>query len=96
MKVKLTNTGERAGSETVQVYIKKVGDNGGPIKSLRHYAKVSLQPKESREITIPLKQSDFEWWDAQTNTMRYQPGDYEVWIGTSSRQSDLQSLTIKY
>ena len=96
VKVKLTNTGERAGSETVQVYIKKVGDNGGPIKSLRHYAKVSLQPKESREITIPLQQSDFEWWDAQTNTMRYQPGDYEVWIGTSSRQSDLQSLTIKY
>ena len=96
IRISLTNTGERAGSETVQVYIKKKGDNDGPIKALRSFTKVFLHQGESRDLTIPLKQSDFEWWDAQTNTMRYQPGEYEVWIGTSSRQSDLQSLTIKY
>ena len=96
LRLTLTNTGEMPGSETIQVYLKKKGESDGPVKTLRAYTKVFLQAGEHQDITIPLTQEDFEWWDEQTNTMRCQPGEYEVWVGTSSRQADLQKVVVKF
>ena len=95
LTVNVTNTGQCQGSETVQVYIKRIGDNDGPIKTLRGYAKVSLAPGESRQVAIEMPRERFEVWDSQTNTMRVLPGRYEVMVGNSSADPNMKRLVTK-
>ncbi len=83
------NTGKREGTEIVQVYLRHTADADGPIKSLRGYSRVALQPGERREVTITLPRDRFECWDAHTNTMRIMPGQYDLFVGTSSADKDL-------
>ena len=95
-KISLTlkNTGRREGTETVQVYMRRVADAEGPLKTLRAYQRVTLRPGESRQVQIDFPRERFENWDAQTNTMRVVPGEYELMVGTSSLDQDLQRLTV--
>ena len=88
------NTGKREGTEIVQVYLRRPDDTSGPQKTLRGYARVNLQPGEQQTVTIDLPRNRFEWWDAQSNTMRVLPGKYEVLVGTSSADKDLKALTV--
>jgi beta-glucosidase len=88
------NSGRREGTEILQVYLRRPGDSDGPVKTLRGYARVSLQPGERQTVTITLPRERFEWWDDASNTMRVLPGRYEVLVGTSSADSDLKVLTV--
>ena len=88
------NSGRREGTEILQVYLRRPGDSDGPVKTLRGYARVSLQPGERQTVTITLPRDRFEWWDASSNTMRVLPGRYEVLVGTSSADRDLKVLTV--
>ena len=95
-KVTLTvkNTGKAKGSETVQIYIKRVGDTS-LVKTLRGYKRVSLLPGESRQVVIPLPRERFEYWDEGSNTMRVIPGKYELMVGNSSAASQLSTIVVK-
>ena len=53
-----------------------------------------MKPGESRYVSIDLPRERFENWDAATNTMRVVPGSYELMIGTSSADNDLQKFII--
>lgn len=94
LSVPLTNTGTRPGEEVVQVYIRRVADANGPLKSLRAFRRVALKASESTTVEIPLSRKSFECFDESTNTMRTLPGDYELMYGNSSRPEDLQTLTV--
>ena len=94
VQVRVKNTGNKAGLETVQVYLRCEADQEGPLKSLRAYSQVELQPGEAKTISIDLPRSSFEFWDSQTNTMRVQPGRYELMVGSSSADSDLKKILI--
>lgn len=94
LSVPLTNTGTRPGEEVVQVYIRRVADANGPLKSLRAFRRVALKAGESTTVEIPLSRKSFECFDESTNTMRTLPGDYELMYGNSSRPKDLQTLTV--
>ena len=94
VRVNVKNTGKREGLETVQVYIRRIADANGPLKSLRAYSQVVLNPGESKALTIPLPRERFEGWDEKTNSMRVVPGKYEVMVGTSSADKDLQRITV--
>ncbi len=94
VQVRVKNTGAREGLETVQVYIRRTADTDGPKKTLRAYSQVALAPGESKTVTIDLPRQSFEGWDASTNTMRVVPGRYEVMVGNSSADSDLQKITV--
>ena len=93
--VTVKNTGKVEGTETVQVYIKDNSDPNGPIKSLRAFKRVTLQPKKSQTVTIDLPRERFEMWDTTTNTMRVKPGKYTIMVGSSSKDKDLKSIEIK-
>ena len=84
LKVKVSNTGLREGTETVQVYIKRNADSDGPVKSLCDFQKVSLKAGESKEVTFTLQDNAFECWDPLTNTMRVMSGRYTLYVGNSS------------
>lgn len=92
--VPVKNVGSREGSEVVQIYIRKVSDANGPIKTLRAYKRVSLKAGSSQNVNIPFNKETFECFDEQTNTMRVAPGKYEIMYGTSSADEDLQKLEI--
>ena len=94
IRVSVTNTGSRDGAEVVQAYLRKPGDAAGPLKTLRGFTRVELKAGETREVTIDLPPSAFEWWDDQTNTMRVTAGKFEVLVGTSSADQDLQRLEV--
>ena len=90
----MKNTGSREGLETVQVYLRRVADTNGPLKSLKAYAQVALDPGQTKTVTIDLPRARFEGWDEKTNTMRVVPGKYEVMVGNSSADKDLQKITV--
>ena len=94
VQVRVKNTGTKAGLETVQVYLRQLADQKGPLKSLRAYSQVQLQPGETKTVTIDLPRSSFEFWDPQSNTMRVQPGRYELMVGKSSADNDLKKILV--
>jgi len=91
----VTNSGQREGVETVQLYIRKLDDKEGPLKSLRAFQRVSLKAGETKTVKLQLTPQSFEFFDTETNTMRTKPGRYEVLYGNSSRDKDLKRLTIQ-
>ena len=90
VRVKVQNTGQRDGTEIVQVYIRNPRDAEGPLKTLRGYQRVDLKRGQSKVVEIALPRERFELWDAATNTMRVVPGTYEIWVGSSSADNDLK------
>ena len=93
MTVEIANTGDRAGEEVVQIYVKRDDDIAGPQKSLRAFERVSLLPGEKKSVTIDFPRDRFEGWDEDTRTMRVVPGTYQLMAGPSS--ADLKSTTVK-
>lgn len=82
----VTNTGSRAGSEVVQVYV-GIPVAGQPPKRLIGFRRVELEPGESREVTITIDPSatnhPLSVWDCATGGFTVRPGSYEVSVGTS-------------
>jgi len=95
VSVDVTNIGNRPGTETVQVYLRRVDDTGGPLKTLRGFQRITLAPGERGTVSIDLPRERFETWDASTNTMRVVPGKYQLMVGNSSDAASLQTLTVK-
>ena len=90
--VPVTNTGKREGTETVQVYVKRLGDEGAPIKALKGFQKLSLTPGETKTATISLDGEAFEYYDEAIDELSVKPGQYKILYGTSSLDKDLQSF----
>ena len=82
------------GDEVIQVYLKRIDDTDGPIKALRAFKRTSMKAGENMVATIPLDYKSFEWFNPQTNTICTTPGEFEVLYGSSSRNEDLQSISI--
>lgn len=95
IKVRVKNTGKVAGTEVVQVYMRRPVDADGPNKTLRGYARVTLAPGESRDVVIDFPKHLFENWDEKEQEMRVVPGEYELMIGSSSADRDLKKIKIK-
>lgn len=90
LKIPVTNTGKRNGNELVQVYIRKVNESEGLLKTLRGFNRVMLEAGKKAEISIRLAPSAFEFFDRSSGKMLVAPGEYEVWYGTSSASKDLK------
>ncbi|MBP5799934.1 MAG: glycoside hydrolase family 3 C-terminal domain-containing protein [Prevotella sp.] len=92
VQVPVTNTGKREGTETVQVYVKRLDDPGAPIKALKGFKKISLKPGETKTASIELKPSAFEYYDEMIDELSVKTGRYKILYGTSSLDKDLQSF----
>ena len=90
--VPVTNTGKREGTETVQVYVKRLGDAGAPIKALKGFQKLTLKPGETKKAVVALDSEAFEYYDEGIDELAVKPGLYQILYGTSSMDKDLQVL----
>ena len=93
--VKVKNTGKMDGTETVQLYFRRTADQAGPLKTLCGYQQVYLKAGEERNVTMTIPRQRLETWDAQSNTMRFQSGQYQLMAGSSSADNTLQKTNIK-
>ncbi len=94
VKFTVENTGKRDGTEIVQVYIRNTADKEGPLKTLRAFKRVDVKAGQKVTDTIRLDRESFEGWDSETNTMRFVPGTYEIYVGNSSLCDDEPPMTI--
>ena len=90
LTVSVTNSGQRDGDEVVQVYLKKQDDAEGPGKTLRAFKRVRIPAGKSIDVEFDLNDKELEWWDAQSNTMRFFACKYDIMVGRSSQDQDLQ------
>lgn len=94
LTIPVTNTGKRNGVEILQVYVHKMGDANAAIKSLRAFRRVTLNAGSTEDVTFDLPSSTFECFDEGSNTVRVTSGDYELYYGTSSANSDLKKINV--
>ena len=80
--IPVKNTGKREGTETVQVYVKRLDDPGAPIKALKGFQKLSLKPGETKKAVI----------NENIDELAVKSGRYQLLYGTSSRDEDLQVI----
>jgi beta-glucosidase len=82
----VTNTGKVAGKEVVQLYVRDVEASvARPEKELKAFAKVELAPQQTRIITFTLDREAFWYFDVTRNTWMTEAGDFEILVGSSSR-----------
>jgi len=90
----VTNTGKRAGTEVVQMYIRDlVSSVTRPVKELKGFNKISLQPKETQTVALDITPESLAFWDVN---MKYvvEPGEFEIMVGNSSQDQDLQKVIL--
>lgn len=88
----VTNSGKVAGAEVAQLY---VGVPNGPVKQLRGYSKVYIQPGDTRTVNFDVMRRDLSEWDVVAQAWKLQKGEYKIYVGASSRILPLTgSLTI--
>ncbi len=90
ISVPVTNTGDRAGSEVVELYIRDVKASvDRPLKELKGFSKVALAPGETKTVTFKITEPDLSFFDAEKHAWVCEPGDFEALIGASS--ADIRS-----
>jgi beta-glucosidase len=92
--VDVTNTGKRAGSEVVQMYIRDcVSSVTRPVKELKGFQKVWIEPGETKTVMLDITPESLAFYDVN---MKYvvEPGEFEIMVGTSSREADLQKVVL--
>ena len=94
LTVPVTNYGKRDGIEVVQVYVHKVNDIEGPLKTLRGFKRVEIPAAKTRQVSIDLNPSSFEFFDWSQRKMMVTPGEYEVYYGNSSDSKNLKLVKV--
>lgn len=95
LTVQVKNTGDRAGAEVIQCYVSDpVCSVERPVKELNAYQKVFLQPGEEKQVTIPLTERGFVYYDVERKAFVTEPGEYVVSVGNASDNCLLQECIV--
>jgi beta-glucosidase len=92
--VDVTNTGKRAGTEVVQMYIRDlVSSVTRPVKELKGFSKINLRAGETKTVSLDITPESLAFYDVN---MKYvvEPGQFAILLGNSSRDDDLQQVLL--
>lgn len=88
---KVKNSGNKEGSEVVQLYVKDlVSSVERPDKELKGFAKVNLKPNETKEVSFTLNKRSFAFYDVNKKDWIVEPGEFDILIGSSSKDIKLK------
>jgi beta-glucosidase len=91
VSVDIKNTGARAGDEVVEMYVKHLDSAVEmPLKQLRGFERIGLQPNETRTVRLPLKGNELTYWDAAKHSFVVEPGKVSIMVGGSSADVRLE------
>lgn len=89
-RVEVRNVGDRNGAQVVQLYVRDVAASlPRPEQELKGFRKIVLDPGESTIVEFPVGPDEFTYWDPEPGQWVVEPGDFDLAVGTSSR--DLRS-----
>lgn len=95
ISVEVTNTGEREGEEVVQLYIRDLAASiTRPVKELKRFRKINLQPGASEEVSFELSAEDLKFYDTNLNYIA-EPGEFKVFVGGNSVDVLEKQFTLK-
>jgi len=86
LSVDVTNTGHRAGAEVVQLYIGMPAIADEPPQQLKGFEKVTLAPGQTQRVRFTLTRADLAYWSTAAGDWVTASGNYQIMVGTSSRQ----------
>jgi len=90
IQLDLKNTGKFEGEEVVQLYVNDVKASvDRPVKELKGFQKINLKPNESKQVSFTLRKDALSFFDVSTNNWIAEPGEFEIMIGSSSRDIKL-------
>jgi beta-glucosidase len=93
--VDVTNTGQVAGDEVVQLYIhQKSGRDSRPMRELKGFERITLQPDETKTVTFHLGPDELGYWSTYADKWVQDAADYDIWIGADSLAALHADLTI--
>ncbi|HEX4350109.1 MAG TPA: beta-glucosidase BglX [Verrucomicrobiae bacterium] len=89
VQAEIKNTGARAGTAVAELYIRALAASAGPrpVRELKGFQKILLQPGESREVSFDLSTQELGYYDASGHWL-VEPGKYQVWIAKDSAAGD--------
>ena len=94
VSAEITNTGTRAGEETVQCYVRLQGTSVAlPVRALSGFQRISLAPGEKKEVTFELSPENFAFWNDQ-NKFVVEPARLTVWMSPDSAHGEGRTLEI--
>jgi beta-glucosidase len=92
--VDVTNTGSRAGTEVVQMYIRdQISSVSRPVKELKGFKKLALAPGETQSVALDITPESLAFYDINM-IFQVEPGEFEVAVGNSSRDCDLHKIVL--
>ena len=92
--VDVTNTGAVRGDEVVQMYIRdKISSVTRPVKELKGFQRITLEPGETRAVSFPITPDHLAFYDINMK-WTVEPGEFEIMVGNSSRDADLQRVIL--
>jgi beta-glucosidase len=92
--VDVTNTGQRQGTEVVQMYIRdRISSVTRPVKELKGLSKISLKPRQTQTVAFDITPESLAFYDVNMSYV-VEPGEFEIMIGSSSRDCDLQKVVL--
>jgi beta-glucosidase len=95
VSVTLTNTGDRAGDEVVQMYIRdKVSSVTRPVKELKGFRRVSLEPGETKTVSLPITPEALRFYNLDMVRV-VEPGQFDIMVGNSSDNVQTTTLTVR-
>jgi beta-glucosidase len=94
LTIPVSNTGKRNGTEIVQVYVRKLNDTDGPLKTLKGFQKVNIAAGKMTQAIINLPSASFEFYDRPSGKMVVATGEYEILYGCSSDAKDLKMAKV--
>jgi beta-glucosidase len=86
----VSNTGSIAGKEVAQLYVGFPVSANAPVKQLRGFEKVALEPGQSKTITFPLQRRDLSTWDTTAQNWKLASGKFNIYVSRSSRKAELE------
>lgn len=94
VSVEVRNTGARAGEEVVQLYVRDlVGSVTRPVKELKGFRKIALQPEEAQEVTFTVTTDDLAFY-TQNMAFQAEPGRFKVMVGPNSSEIKEKEFTL--
>jgi beta-glucosidase len=95
VSVDVTNTGAVAGDAVAQIYIhQRYGSASRPVRQLKGFERVALQPGETKTVTFPLGKDELQFWSPQTKQWAVEPSTFDVWAGEDSTATLHAELTV--
>ncbi len=95
LRVDVTNTGKVTGDEVVQMYIRdKVSSVTRPVKELKGFERITLVPGQKKTVALNITPDHLAFYDIRMKRV-VEPGKFEIMVGNSSRDQDLQKLVLR-